>query len=93
MLFSKKSELLIKTQQYDNALDLYKKVIKINPNYTQTYFDIGLCLDKLGKQREAKRYYHKFLAARPNDENAHYAMRRVENLKKLPKSQMRLSIV
>ena len=27
--YLKKSELLIKTQQYDNALDLYKKVIKL----------------------------------------------------------------
>ena len=68
---------------YTQALNLYLNALKINPNYTNIYSEIGMCFDKLGKSNEAKRYYRKFLSAQPNDEKATNIMHRIENLRKL----------
>ena len=75
------------------ALSLYKNVLKINPQYKKAYFDIGVCLDKLGNQREAKRYYHKFLECNPQDEHANYVMKRVNELRKNNTNHANLSLV
>lgn len=91
--YIRKSTLLMKMELYNSALDLYKQILKINPNYAKGYYDIAFCLDKLGKQREAKRYYHKFLEYNPDDKNANFAMRRMEKLKKISNSSIKLSLV
>ena len=83
----------MKMELYRQALGLYNEVLKINPNYTQAYSDMGICLDKLGKHTDAKRYYRKFLAARPNDDNANIIMHRVEKLRKIKSKDEKLSIV
>jgi tetratricopeptide (TPR) repeat protein len=83
----------MKMELYKPALDLYLQILKINPNYNKVYSDIGLCLDKLGKQTEAKRYYRKFLSLAPEDEKANVVMRRIEKLKKVKPSSVKLSIV
>ena len=83
----------MKMELYNSALDLYKQVLKINPNYTQGYYDIAICLDKLGKQREAKRYYHKFLEYRPEDSNADFVVKRIEKLRKIKTTSTKLSLV
>ena len=44
----------MKMELYRQALGLYNEILKINPNYTQIYSNIGLCLDKLGKHTDAK---------------------------------------
>ena len=66
---------------------------KVNPKYTKAYFDLALCFDKIGKQREAKRFYHKFLELQPEDENANYVMHRMEKLKKVSPSCASLHLV
>ena len=91
--YLRKSTLLMKMELYNSALELYKQVLKINPNYAQGYYDIAFCLDKLGKQREAKRYYHKFLEYKPQDKNADFVLRRMEKLKKITTSNTKLSLV
>jgi superkiller protein 3 len=91
--YLRKSELLMKMEMYKQALSLNFEIMKINPNYTKVYSSIGLCLDKLGKTSEAKRYYRKFLASQPQAENANQIMRRVEKLRTLKKSNSALSLV
>lgn len=82
-------------EMYKPALDLYKQVLKINPNYKEVYYDIAHCFDKLGKCREAKRFYHKFLESFPQDEKNESIMKRVEQLKKhtTNKTCVKLSLV
>ena len=83
----------MKMELYRQALGLYNEILKINPNYAQAYSNIGICLDKLGKHTDAKRYYRKFLAARPNDDNANLIMRRVEKLRNIKVKDKKLSLV
>ena len=68
---------------YSQALSLYLNALKINPKYTKVYSEIGLCFDKLGNSRDAKRYYRKFLSAEPQDEKAVKVLTRIENLRKI----------
>ncbi|MBD5402213.1 tetratricopeptide repeat protein [bacterium] len=91
--YIRKSSLLMKMELYRQALGLYLEILKINPNYTQAYSDIGLCLDKLGKHTDAKRYYRKFLASRPDDENANLILKRAEKLRKISPKSSNLSLV
>ncbi len=91
--YVRKSALLMKMELYRQALGLYNEILKINPNYTQIYSNIGLCLDKLGKHTDAKRYYRKFLASRPDDENANYILTRVEKLRRISNKNQKLSLV
>ena len=83
----------MKMELYKQALSLYLNVLKINPNYTNIYSEIGLCFDKLGKQTEAKRYYRKFLSAQPQAENANIVLKRVEKLRQVERKQTTLSLV
>ena len=91
--YLRKASLLMKMELYRNALGLYNEILKINPNYTQVYSEIGLCLDKLGKHSDAKRYYRKFLASRPDADNANLVMRRVEKLRNIKSKENKLSLV
>ena len=91
--YLRKSYLLTKMEMYKPALGLYLDVLKINPNYTKIYSDIGLCFDKLGKKTEAKRYYRKYLSAKPDGEQANKILKRVETLRKLNKTEHNLSLV
>lgn len=91
--YIRKSSLFMKMELYKQALGLYLDVLKINKNYTKIYFDIGVCLDKLGKISDAKRYYRKFLTAQPEAENANIALKRIEKLRKIKKTTENLSLV
>lgn len=91
--YLRKSYLLMKMELYKQALGLYLNALKINKNYTRIYFDIGVCLDKLGKISDAKRYYRKFLTLEPESENANIALKRIEKLRKVKKSNPQLSLV
>ena len=91
--YIRKSSLFMKMELYKQALSLYLNVLKINQNYTSIYFDIGVCLDKLGKLSDAKRYYRKFLTTQPESENANIAIKRIESLRKIKRTQPKLSLV
>ena len=91
--YLRKSSLFMKMELYKQALSLYMNILKINPNYTKIYSEIGLCLDKLGRQTESKRYYRKFLSAQPDDENANKILKRVEKLRQVKNLSNKLSLV
>ena len=78
---------------YKQALSLYLEASKISPDETKIYSDIGLCLDKLGKHTDAKRYYRKFLSAQPDAQNANDILKRVEKLTQIKKTNQCLTVV
>ncbi len=80
--YIRKSDLLIKMGLYNQALEINKQILKISSQCTKTYFDIAYCFDKIGKQREAKRYYHKFLETGNDIEQVNYAQKRISELKR-----------
>ena len=91
--YIRKSQLYVKMELYKQALGLYMNALKINPNCTKIYSEIGLCFDKLGKTANAKRYYKKFLCSEPTDEQANVVMKRVEKLRTVKTSKKNLSLV
>lgn len=53
--------------KYEMALPYFAEAVKRNPNHSQAFFQIGYCLTKLGKNREAIEPYRKALELKPQD--------------------------
>jgi len=91
--YEHKSTLLMKQERYNEAFNVLISLIKIHPDYSSAYLGIATCLDKMGKQTEAQRYYRKFLQKKPLDNQAQFAKNRMEKLKSVKKRQNYLSLV
>ena len=85
-----KGTLEMSIDKYQEATGTFAQVIKINPDFYKAYFGIALCFDKMGKNRDAKRYYTKFLAIKPNADVADFVNARLNKLNS--KTQKRLSV-
>ena len=68
----KKADKLFDEYRYNDAIQLYDKVLEINS--TDTYIDAlnykGIALSSLGRYDEAIQYFDKVLEVNPNDINA-----------------------
>ena len=56
--------------EYERARKLFEQVIKLEPTYIDTYYDLADVLRMQGKFLEAKKYFTIFLKQRPNHKNA-----------------------
>ena len=63
---------LQKENRIDEAVMLYQEVLRINPDYPRTHFNLGLILLTQGKQEEAAGQFRKTLQLRPNHHKAHF---------------------
>jgi tetratricopeptide (TPR) repeat protein len=59
-------------EDYERALAQFRDVIKRNPNHGDAYFQIGYCLEMLGKHGESIEPYQQALRVRPGDADVHY---------------------
>ena len=58
---------------YNNvAIRFFKKAIEIDPNYLESYINIGLLYSKEGDTEKAISYYEKAIAVDPDFTKAHY---------------------
>ncbi len=53
--------------KYDFALPYFVEAVKMNPEHALAYFQMGLCLNKLGKIRESLEPYRKAAQLQPQD--------------------------
>ncbi len=53
--------------KYDFALPYFVEAVKVNPEHALAYFQMGLCLNKLGKIRESLEPYRKAAQLQPQD--------------------------
>ena len=83
----------MKLGKYLEAMSILVELIKVHPAYSPAYLGIATCLDKTGQQKEAQRYYRKFLQKRPLDINAEFAKARMEKLKSVKRRNNYLSLV
>lgn len=60
------ASLYLDSHKYSDAIFVFKKMLKINPEFYRAYLGLGLCFDKLEKYTFAIRYYKKYIAAKPN---------------------------
>ncbi len=58
-------------QDYDGAIEHYKKAMEINPGYSPVYNIIGYAYRQSGKYDEAEKAFKKYTEMIPNDPNPH----------------------
>ena len=62
------ASLYMEKEDYKKAIGLFKRMIKINPDYYRAYLGLGICFDKLNKLTTAVRFYKKYISAKPNSD-------------------------
>ena len=66
--------LAVQSHQNNNLQDAqnyYQKVLKIDPNHVNTYYNLGLIFKVFGENQKAKNCYEKTIEIDPNYVNAH----------------------
>ena len=46
-------------EEYDQALEQFRKLCEVNPNYSYAYFHGGRTLTKMGRIEEARQWYER----------------------------------
>jgi tetratricopeptide (TPR) repeat protein len=60
--------------QFEDAINSYKKAIKINPDYAEAYYNMGIAQKDKGDLEEAIESYKQALKIKPNYVEAYYNM-------------------
>jgi len=66
--------LAVQNQQNNNlkvAENLYKEILKINPDHAFSHSNLGIIFKQLGENRKAISSYQKAIEIQPNYEQAH----------------------
>ena len=82
MILIRKAGVMMNTGDFQGALGVLNKIIDDNPGMVGVYFVRGLCLEKMGKKKEAAESFRRFLKASPRDDNAKRAYYWLEYLSK-----------
>ena len=77
------ANLYLTNERFLEAGIIYKQILKINPNFSQAYFGLGICFEKLGKINDAIRYFRKFSEIKPNSINSGEVKKHLQKLKAL----------
>lgn len=86
--------LYINLGMYHHAGYIYKALLKINPNFAQAYFGLGICFEKMNKINDAIRYFRKFSQLTPNSINSPEIKKHLAKLKvKTSNKEIPLKIV
>lgn len=91
--YLEKAKILMRMGLYRKALGDLNSALKLTPANSGIYSAIGFCLDKLGKTQEAKRYYVKYLKAKPNAHNTNEIITRIGQIKTSKSTNLKFSIV
>lgn len=58
-------------ENYEKALFYFMEAVKRNPDHAQAYFQMGYCLTRLGKHKEAIGPYQQAIRIKPEDPDVH----------------------
>ncbi len=73
--------------EFKTAITLFKRMLKINPEYYRAYLGLGLCFDKLEKYTVAVRFYKKYIFYKPNSPTTKSLIGRIYEIHKLSKDK------
>ena len=83
--FFKRGYCYLDINNYSLAFNDFENTVKLNESYITSYFNMAICLSKLNKQKDAIKYYSKFLKKYPDDIEAHIGIikcyRKIGNIK------------
>ena len=57
---------------YNQAIEYYQKVLQLNPNLAEAYYNLGLAYGSLGQYQKAIEYFQKSIQLDPNLAEAYY---------------------
>lgn len=77
LAYNHKAGLYMQLEMFLDAAELFRQILKINPNYYRANLGLGICFDKLEKYPVAVRYYKKYISAKPQSETAYALVNRV----------------
>jgi len=64
--------LLESEKKYTEALEIFRKILEINPNYAQAHYQIGEIYRLTDELKKAKVYYQNAINLKPDYLSAHY---------------------
>ena len=76
-----KGTIAMEIGYYNVAIKFFEKALAINPNDSESCFNMGLVYSKKGKPKEAISYYKKAIAIDPGHASAHFNIRCICNKK------------
>jgi tetratricopeptide (TPR) repeat protein len=68
------AEVMLQSNQYEEAIKLFEKVLNINEKNINALFNLGKIYSEIGKFKIAERYYNKIIKEEPNNFNAFYQL-------------------
>lgn len=86
--YEQTSFLLMDMQRYQEAGQILSKLVKIFPECTHAYLGLGVCYEKLGNVKRAKRYYNKFLSLTSDPEQIEMVNEKLSKFKRNDKLKL-----
>jgi len=88
--FFEKSQILlskcyIKTNDYDNTIDVLKTFIKNHPeshHMKEVLFNVGLSYESLGEKEKARDFYNKLITIEPKDAFTNKAKAKLDSIRR-----------
>jgi tetratricopeptide (TPR) repeat protein len=63
--------------QVPEAIQHYEQALRIQPDFAEVHYNVGLALEKVGRTPEAIQHYEQALRIRPDFVQAQYALARL----------------
>lgn len=79
-LLNKMGEVQGRTGNLDKAVELFNQAVEIDPNYTESYNNLGFAYYRKGEYRRAEEFFKKALEIDPNFEKARSNLLNIRNV-------------
>ena len=81
MAYNRLANMYLKISDYQKAIRYFKEILAINPDFHRANLGIGIAFDKAQRNNEARRYYKKYIEAKPFSEDKEYVLDRLQKLR------------
>lgn len=78
--YNHKAGLYMSGGDFNNSLNVFKRMLEVNPQYYRAYLGLGICFDKSGYPSKALTYYKKFISFCPNSRSSKHIKNRINFL-------------
>jgi len=79
-LLNKMGEVQGRTGNFDKAIELFNQAVELDPNYAESYNNLGFTYYKKGKYKRAEQFFSKALEIDPNFDKAKSNLNTIRNV-------------